>query len=107
MQGQLGDFVEKQRSAVGCLEQAGLVGDSAGEAPFAMSEEFRFHQFAGDCATIDRHERAGHTGPLFMDHACHQLLANPGFTADVDGCLAARQFGNQAAYTLYTLGSAG
>ncbi len=50
----LGHFVQEQGAAVRGLEQAGLVGMRAAEAAFAVTEEFAFHQLAGNGAAVDR-----------------------------------------------------
>ncbi len=79
------------------LEQAGLVGMRAAEAAFAVTEEFAFHQLAGNGAAVDRHERPGRARALGVDGASNQFLANPGFAEDVDRRLAARDLADGGA----------
>ena len=55
--GQFADLVEKERAAVGHLEEAGPVPLRAGEGPFAMSEELAFDEVFRQRAAVDRHER--------------------------------------------------
>ncbi len=79
------------------LEQSRLVGMGAGEAALAVAEELAFHQFGGDGATVDRHERPGSACALRVDGACDQFLAHPGFAQDVDRRLAARDLADGGA----------
>ena len=44
VQREVADFVEKQRTAVGCEDPADAVFIGPGERAFAMPEEFRFEQ---------------------------------------------------------------
>ena len=99
-QRQVADFVEKQRAAVGGLEQAVLVRDRAGEAAFAVAEEFAFHQALRDRAAVDRHERLVGARTQFVDQARDQFLAGAGFAVDVDRRLAARELFDQRAHLL-------
>ena len=65
--GQLADFVEEQRAAVGDFEQADAVLVGAGEAAFAMAEQFAFDQTFRQRAAVDGDE--GHFGSGRFDRA--------------------------------------
>ncbi|MNE19997.1 hypothetical protein D3C80_1130990 [compost metagenome] len=93
-QRQVGDFVEEQGAAVGCLEQAGLVFDGAAEAAFAMAEKLALQQFRGNRRAVDRNERLIGARALIVDQARDQLLAAAGLSADVYRRMAAGQFGD-------------
>ena len=43
-----------------------------------------------DRAAVDGHERLGRARALFVNEACDQFLAGPGFATDIDRSLAAR-----------------
>ena len=53
-QWKVGDLVEEQGAAIGCLKQALFVFDGAGKAAFFMTEKLAFHQLGGDGAAVDR-----------------------------------------------------
>lgn len=78
----------------------------AGEAAFLVAEEFAFHQLGGNGAAVDRDERAGGACALFVDGACNQLLAHPGFADDVDRRLTARHLADGGAQALHRAGVA-
>ena len=65
--GQLADFVEKDRAAVGDFEQADAMLVGPGERAFAMAEQLAFDQRFGQRAAVDRHER--HRRPAGFDRA--------------------------------------
>ena len=92
VQRQVGHFVEEQGAAVRFAEQAFAVFHGAGEAALAVAEEFALHQFRGNRAAVDRHERLFPARAQGVDQTRHALLAAAGFAADVDRRLAARQF---------------
>ena len=88
---------KKQRAAAGHLEQADAVFVGAGEAAFAMAEQFALDQVLGQRAAIDGHK--GHVGPgaLIVDGAGDQLLAGAGFAEDQHGRIGRGDFGDQLA----------
>ena len=55
--GEVADFVQEERAAVGQLKPAGLVGDRAGEGAFDVAEQFGFEQLLGQGGAIDGDER--------------------------------------------------
>ena len=48
-----GDFVEKERAAVGIFEQPGTVGDRAGKCAAGVPEQLRFEQVVGERRAVD------------------------------------------------------
>ena len=89
VQRQIGHFVEKQRAALGALNQTLLITDGAREAAALVTEEFALHQLRGNRAAVHGDERAVAARAGFMDQACDQFLAGAGLPADVHRCLAA------------------
>ncbi len=74
-QRQVADFVEKQRTAMGHLELAGLAGRSAGKRPFLVAEELGLQQRFRDCGTVDRDKRAVRARTERMECPRKQFLA--------------------------------
>ncbi len=87
--GQVADFVEEERAAVGPLEPAAAALDRPGERPALVAEELRVDQFRRDRAAVDPVERAAAAGRAIMDRPRDQLLAGPGLAEDQDGGVAA------------------
>ena len=54
---QVGNFVQKQRAAVGVLEEAQAVLVRAGEAAFFVAEKFALHQVFGNRAAVHGDKR--------------------------------------------------
>jgi hypothetical protein len=61
-EGQVGDFVEEQRAALGRLEQAQLVATGAGEAALDMPEELALDQFRRGWHRSSRRRRGRRRG---------------------------------------------
>ena len=95
--GQLADLVEKQRAAVGHLEQPDAMLVGAGERSLAMAEQLAFDQALGQGAAVDRHER--HVAPqaLIVNGPGDQLLAGAGFAEHQHGGIGRRDLGDQLA----------
>ena len=93
--GQLADFVEEQRAAVGDFEQADAMFVGAGEAAFAMAEQFAFDQAFGQCAAVDGHERLFGAVALIVHAAGDQFLAGAGFAGDQHGGFGRGHFGDE------------
>ena len=53
----VGDFVEKERAAVGQFEAADAVGARVGECAFDVAEYFAFEGSLGQAAGVDGYER--------------------------------------------------
>src|SRR5215813_3927718 len=52
----LRDFIKEDRSAARGLEDPPMIACRAGKCAARVTEEFRFEQGLGECATVDRHE---------------------------------------------------
>nr|GFC07313.1 hypothetical protein [Tanacetum cinerariifolium] len=89
-QGQVADFVEKQRAAVGFFEPAGLGGQRAGECALLMTEQLGFHQRFGECTAVHRHERLMTTAAEVVHVTRDQFLARARFANDEDAGIARR-----------------
>ena len=68
-----------------------------------MAEKFTFHQLRGNCATVDGDKRRLSMRSQIVNEARHQLFAATGFTTDINGSLAAGEFGNLAAQIFHHL----
>ena len=101
VQRQIRDFIEKQRAAFRGLDQPLLVAHRAGEAAALVTEELAFHEFGGNRAAIDRHERAVAARAGFMNEFRHQFLAGAGFAENMYRRLAARDARNHFAQVLH------
>ena len=97
----LGDFIEKERAAVGLAEEALLVGDRAGEGAAPVSEQLAFDQRVGNGATVDGDERPLPAHRRVVDQSRHQLLAGAAFPGDENGALGARHLLNETQQTLH------
>ena len=95
--GQLADFVEEDRAAVGHFEQADAVLVGAGERAFAMAEQLAFDERLGQGAAVDRDERLVGPRALVVNGAGDQFLAGAGFAEDQHGRVRRRDFGDQRA----------
>ncbi len=90
VQRQIGDFVQKQSSAFGRLNQSLLVADGARETAALVAEQFAFHEFGGNGAAIDGYERAVAARAGFVDELGDQFLPRAGFSGNMHRRLAAR-----------------
>ena len=97
-QGQIGDFVKEQGAPVRRLEEPIPVDVRARKRPFAVTEEFTFHQVFRNRPTVDRNERRRMPCALRMDEACRKFLTATGLSRDVNRCLTPRQFGDHFAH---------
>ena len=92
-QGHLADLVEKQRAAIGRLEQARVATAArAGEGAVLVAEQFRFQQRLGNGPAIDGDERTVRIAPrtFAVDRLGHQFLAAARFPFDQHGAGRAR-----------------
>ena len=69
------DFVEKERSAVGDLEEAGLVSIRIRKGPATETEEFTLEELAGERAAVEGHEALPRPRTLAMDCPGDDFLA--------------------------------
>ena len=92
-QGQLADFVQQQRAAVGPLEPALPRLNGAGEGPALVAEELRIDQFAGNGPAIDAQEGPRRPRRMRVNHAGDQFFSGAGLTHQEDrGIGAGHQF---------------
>ena len=84
-QRQFGNFVEKQRTAPGVVEQALAVLLGAGIGPLDVAEQFRLDQLGRNGGAIDRHERAVRPFAHAMQGTRGDLLAGAGLATEQHG----------------------
>src|SRR6185295_6108506 len=77
--GQIADFVEKDRPAIGRFEASEAPLRGAGEGSLLMAEELGGDQRRWDCRAIDGNEGSGGAGRALVDGAGDELLAGSGF----------------------------
>src|SRR5882724_11074557 len=104
MERQVSYLIEKQCAAFGRLNEASFVAYRSTEAAAFMTKKFTLHEFRRDGAAIYRHKRTVAPRTGLMNEFCHQLLAGPGFSADVDGGLAASDASDHFAQVLHRRG---
>jgi hypothetical protein len=78
------NFIEKQRAAIGRLEQAGAILRRARERAAGVSEELGLQQRFGHSSAVDREERPGRSRRFIVDEPRQALLAGPAFARDED-----------------------
>src|SRR5208282_1161194 len=81
----LTNLVQKQRAAVGNLEQALLHSLGVREGALFMAKEFRLDKGFGDCRAVDGHERAFRAGTAVMNGLGHQVLARAALALNQNG----------------------
>ena len=82
---EIGDFIKKERAAVGEFKTSDFLGESAGEGTSLMAEKLGFKKAAGDGGAIDLDESALAARAEIVNGACDELLAGAGFTGDENG----------------------
>ena len=94
--GKFADFIEKQRAAVGRLEQALLHLLGVGERAFFVAEEFGFHQRLGNGGTVDGDERLLLARTFVVDGFGDEVLAGSAFALNQNrGGLAGRNLADE------------
>ncbi len=83
--GQLADFIEKDRAAIGLFEQPRALADSAGEGPARVAEELGLEQIVGERGAVDRAEPAVAPRPEAVHAAGDELLAAAALPFDEHG----------------------
>src|SRR5215813_4402100 len=78
----LGDFVQKQTSAVGPADQAGLIHSCPGESALNVPEQLRLDELLWKRRAVDLHEWFSGSQALIVNRVCDQLLAGAGFSDD-------------------------
>lgn len=79
------DFVEEEGAAVSVVEEAVLVGDSAGEGALTMAEEFGFEEVFGEGGAIDGDEGGVVAAGIVVEGSGDEFLAGAAFAEDEDG----------------------
>ncbi|KAF5033894.1 hypothetical protein DSECCO2_601920 [anaerobic digester metagenome] len=80
--GQLADLVEKERAAVGQLEQPVAVAVRVGERAFDVAKQHAFDQRFRQRGAVHHHEVVGGAGGIGVYGAGEELLARAGLAAD-------------------------
>src|SRR6185312_16998487 len=83
-QRQLADFVEKNGSSIGALEQSLFALGCARERAFLVSEQFAFYQGRNERATIDRNKRLLCVLPAKVNGSSHEFLSGTAFAGNED-----------------------
>ena len=65
----LADFIEEDRPLLGSFKQSFAVRVRAGERSLHITEQFRFQQRLGECATVNRNERFLRAGTEIVNRA--------------------------------------
>src|SRR5439155_26226588 len=68
------DLVEEDRAAVGLREEAGCIGDGAGEGAADVPEELALEERLGERGTVDGDERPLPTRAVAVDRPRDELL---------------------------------
>src|SRR5207237_7546986 len=84
IEGDLADFVEKHRAAIGELETADALADSPRERAPLVAEQLPLEQSRGNGRTIQLDERGVAGRAALVDRARDDLLAAPGLAGGPD-----------------------
>ena len=87
------NFVQKQRAAVGLLEEADVIAVGAGERARFVAEQLAFHQLGGNRRAVDAQHRPIGARARFVQRPGDQFLARAAFPAHEH---AARRAGQSA-----------
>src|SRR5271155_4955246 len=82
--GKVAELVEKERPAVGCLDEAGPILVRAGERPLLVPEELRLDQVGGDRTAIDGDHGSPASGHR-VNRPSEDLLPRAALASDEDG----------------------
>ena len=99
--GQVADFVQKQRALAGGFEQTLLGMLRAGERAFDVAEQFGFDQRGNQRGAVHRGERFILARPGKMNRARHQFLARAALSQDQDRIIMLRHFLDQLVDALH------
>ena len=83
--GNVADFIQKQRSAVGQLEAAQLLGNRSRKGSLLVPEELAFQEAGRNGGAVQLHKRARPPAAQVMDRAGDQLFACAGLSLNQDG----------------------
>src|SRR5258708_26545478 len=76
----LADFVEKQRTFVGQLQAADLLGDCSSEGAFFVAKKLAFQQPSRDRGTIKFYKITAGSRTQFVNRTRYQLFASAGLS---------------------------
>ena len=76
-EGQLADFVEEQRAAVGLLEEADVIAVGAGECAGLVAEQLAFHQLGREWRAVDAEHGAIGAGAGLVEARATSSLPEP------------------------------
>ena len=80
----VGDFVQKQRAAVGHFEAADAIALGVGKGALDVAEQFALENALGQAAGVDRNQRPGRAQRDRMQRLRHQAFAGAVFAGDQD-----------------------
>jgi hypothetical protein len=87
VQGQLADFVEEQRAAVGLNEGALAIRNRPRESPTHVTQERGFDKILGLGGAVEDHEGLVGAGTVAVNLLGEKLLARPGLAFEQHGGL--------------------
>ena len=100
-QGQLADFVEKQRTAVGRFEESGLVVGGARERAAHVAEQFALKERLDHGRAVDGDEALRAARAQLVKRARDEFLARPGLSADERRSHVRRQPSDEREHVLH------
>src|SRR5664280_1701064 len=100
-QGDLSDFVQEERAAVGGLNPPLPLDVRSRERALFVSEEFAFHQRRRDGAAVDGRKRTTLAGASLMDGPGRHFLAGAAFPQDQDRGVGRGHFANRVEHRLH------
>ena len=83
-EGDVADFVEKERAIVGLLESSNAQLIGPGEGAFFVTEQFAFEEVVGNGGAVDGDEGAMGAVAVLIDGASDEFLACSGFSSNED-----------------------
>ena len=96
LEGQLADFIEKDRPSVGALERADAAPVRAGERAAFVTEQLAFDQLGGQRRTIDLHEGSGAPGRTIVKRLGHQSFSDATLATEKDCDVAVRNLSDRS-----------
>jgi len=86
--GEVTNFIEKDRAAMGQFKAALALRDGARERAFLVAEQFAFNDRFGERGAIDAYERFAGAQAIVVDSMCDEFFADAAFSTDEDGGVA-------------------
>ena len=103
VEGDIADFIEEDRSAVGRFKDSFVGGDGAGERPFDVAKEGGFEEVGGEAARVDSDEGLFGAGGIGMNRLGDEFFAGAGFAGDEDGGAGGRDLGDKVEHLEHPL----